>query len=272
MIKSLLTARNQQTNDYNNHQSQRSAGIPLTTLATVYRKHIMSNLTAINEATVNNVSRETLNTNEAAESTRVYSDKEANKTAALNASPTDRTIVIRGRQPSWVAAINLPSSHWPDLSTVPAHFKPLIEAVIETSAKAILTRLIGSMAIKPTTINLAPFTPDNLISEATAVNSEYLSKDQLTALWETSQTRKDLISDPRYTTNSAYRGAVSYFADLVIKLSGRTSRFTPEELDKILARLNTDDLDTELGSFVVRRIEQLKAKPVQEKADLLDLI
>jgi hypothetical protein len=202
----------------------------------------------------------------------LYSDASAPKTAALTATPAERTITVRGRNPSWVAVVNIPLTSFPSLADVPTQYRALLDAVIETAAKAILTRRIGTMSIKPASIEASLFTPDTIMSEATATNSDWLTKEELTAHWQQSHTRTLLVNDPRYQQSSQYRAAVSYFADLVTKLSGKTSQFKPEELDSIMAKLSPADLDTELGQFIVRRIEAIKNKPVAVQVDLLAML
>lgn len=208
----------------------------------------------------------------AAATATVYSDAHAGKTAALMAKPEETTIVIRGRNPSWVAAVNIPRSALPDTTTVPAEYRPLIDAVLLKATEGIFRALYGTGELKPASITLAPFNPDNIIAAATATNSDSLSREELQALWEQSQTRKDLVTTPQYQASPAYRKAVAYFTDMVLKLAARSNNLTPAELDKVLARLNTDDLDTEFGAFVVRRVEQLKARPIKVAENLLDLI
>ena len=204
--------------------------------------------------------------------TTVYSDQQAGKTAALVAKPDETTIVIRGRNPSWVAAVNIPRSSLPDTSTVPAEYRPLIDAVLLKATEGLFRALYGTGDLKPASIALAPFTPDNIVAAATATNSDSLTRDELMALWEQSATRRVLVTNPNYQQNPAYRKAVSYFVEMVGKLAARSNNLTPVELDKILARLEASDLDTEMGQFIVRRVEQLKARPVKQAENLLDLI
>lgn len=210
--------------------------------------------------------------NTAATMATVYSDQQAAKTAALVAKPDETTIVIRGRNPSWIAAVNIPRSALPDTTTVPAEYRPLIDAVLLKATESIFRALYGTGDLKPASVTLAPFTADNIIAAATATNSETLTRDELMALWEQSATRKVLISHPSYQQNPAYRKAVSYFVEMVGKLAARSNNLTPIELDKILARLEASDLDTEMGQFIVRRVEQLKARPVKQVENLIDLL
>jgi hypothetical protein len=108
------------------------------------------------------------------------------------------------------------------------------------------------------------------MSEATSGNTEWLSKEELTKAWEASATRRAFITDPRYNSASGkgYRAAVAMFTELVIKLAGKTSAYTEPELDKMLVKLHEDDHSTEFGTFVLRRIEQIRNKPQKSSVDL----
>ena len=66
----------------------------------------------------------------------------------------------------------------------------------------------------------------------------------------------------------AFRQAVSNFGDLIGKLSGKTSQFTPKELDTILAKLDESDYETQMGAFVVRRIDAIRNRPVKADVDM----
>ena len=75
------------------------------------------------------------------------------------------------------------------------------------------------------------------------------------------------MESPRYAQEKAYRVAVNAYSELVLKFSGRTSRFEERELDQVLAKMSEEDLTTELGSFIIRRVEALKNKPQPTAVD-----
>jgi len=145
---------------------------------------------------------------------------------------------------------------------------PLLHAVLDTAAKAILTRRIGDMQVFPPTIQADIFSADAILSEAASGNTEWLSKEELTQAWETSATRAKFINDPRYTGNKNYRIAVDKFKELVIKLAGKTSAYSPSELDSMIVKLHPSDHNTEFGAFVLRRIQALQNKPARDEIDL----
>jgi hypothetical protein len=61
---------------------------------------------------------------------------------------------------------------------------------------------------------------------------------------------------------------VDKFKELIIKLAGKTSAYSPSELDSMLVKLHPADHNTEFGSFVLRRIQALQNKPARDEIDL----
>ena len=51
-------------------------------------------------------------------------------------------------------------------------------------------------------------------------------------------------------------------------MAAKNASYKEEELDKILAKLADEDLTGEFGIFIVRRIEQIRNKPVTAEVDL----
>ena len=58
------------------------------------------------------------------------------------------------------------------------------------------------------------------------------------------------------------------FEELILKMAAKNAAYREEELDKILAKLADDDLTGEFGTFIVRRIEQIRNKPVTAEVNL----
>ncbi len=163
----------------------------------------------------------------------------------------------------------VPITAWETMqSQVPAPYAALLGAVLETAAKSILSRRLENMSVWPTSIDASILTPDAILSEASGANTEWLTREELTAAWEASATRKAFINSPNYQANKAYRQAVEMFKELVLKLAGKTSQYQESELDKILAKMHEDDFSTEFGVFVIKRIEALKNKPARASVDM----
>lgn len=204
-----------------------------------------------------------MNTNE----TTTYTDPNA---CARLCADNERTIVQRWKAPARAVAINISNAPWNDLEVngVPEQYRAILAAVLEGAAKSILKRHVESFNTIPTTLSTQLFTADALIDEATTGASEWMSKEELTEAWNASATRKALILDnPKYKESAAYRRAANAYAELVLKLAGKTSSYEPEDLDWMLAKFSSDDLNTELGAFLVRRVEMLQRKPQRPTID-----
>lgn len=196
------------------------------------------------------------------------------KQAHLLAQDGQRTVHQDFRNPSRTIAINVNERAWQDLkaANIPEQYAGLLERVIDNAAQSILKRYAEAFTLLPTSVPCDLFTPDAIMAEAIGNNSEWLTKDELTAAWEQSATRKRYVTDTRYANSSDYRKAVNAYAEMVLKLAGKTVSYTPDQLDVIVAKLHSDDLDTPLGSFVLRRVEALKNKRPSEAPDLMALL
>jgi len=51
-------------------------------------------------------------------------------------------------------------------------------------------------------------------------------------------------------------------------MSGKTTQYKESELDLILAKLENNDIDSEIGSFIMRRVESIRNKPAKEMIDM----
>ena len=188
-----------------------------------------------------------------------------NVTPATN----ERIIVVRFKNPARAAAIAIPSEPWHTMrAEVPDAYAGLLDAVLEKAAKDILSATLSSFATWPTEIGADRFTLDALMEQASGSNTGWLSKDELAAAWKASATRKAFYGDARFSSNPAYRKAVGKFEELILKMAAKNAAYREEELDKILAKLDDEDLSSEFGTFVVRRIEQIRNKPMMAEVDL----
>ena len=181
----------------------------------------------------------------------------------------ERLIIVRFKNPARAAAIAIPSEPWERMKReVPEAYAGLLDAVLEKAAKDILASTLASFTTWPTEISADRFTLDALMEQASGSNTGWLSKEELTAAWKASATRKAFYGDARFGTNPAYRKAVGKFEELILKMAAKNAAYREEELDKILAKIADDDLTSEFGTFIVRRIEQIRNKPMNAEVDL----
>ena len=184
-------------------------------------------------------------------------------------SANERLIIVRFKNPARAAAIAIPADPWRTMrAEVPEAYAGLLDAVLEKAAKDILAATLSSFTTWPTEIDAERFTFDALMEQASGSNTGWLSKDELAAAWKASATRKAFYGDARFSSNPAYRKAVGKFEELILKMAAKNAAYQPEELDKILAKLDDEDLTSEFGTFIVRRIEQIRNKPMTAEVDL----
>jgi hypothetical protein len=157
------------------------------------------------------------------------------------------------------------------IDLVPSLFKPIVAAELEQSAKDILSNFIKGYAVgvHPMEIDAGMFSLPALIDQCTAKSIPWLSKEELTEQWRNSVTYQTWVTDTRFKTNKGFAQAVGVYTDWITRLAGKTSQYTPAELDSILAKLKADDYDSAVGQFILKRVAALQAKP--EKADTVSM-
>ena len=181
----------------------------------------------------------------------------------------ERLIIVRFKNPARAAAIAIPAEPWTSMrADVPMAYAGLLDAVLEKAAKDILATTLSNFTTWPAEIGADRFTLDALMEQASGSNTGWMNKEELAAAWKASATRKAFYGDSRFGSNPAYRKAVGKFEELVLKMAAKNAAYREEELDKILAKLEDDDLVTEFGTFIVRRIEQIRNKPMNAEVDL----
>ena len=181
----------------------------------------------------------------------------------------ERLIIVRFKNPARAAAIAVPADPWTTMrAEVPEAYAGLLDAVLEKAAKDILASTLASFTTWPSEIDADRFAFDALMEQASGSNTGWLNKDELAAAWKASATRRAFYGDARFSTNPAYRKAVGKFEELILKMAAKNAAYREEELDKILAKLDDEDLSSEFGTFVVRRIEQIRNKPMATEVDL----
>ena len=188
---------------------------------------------------------------------------------SVTPASNERLIIVRFKNPARAAAIAISAEPWERMKReVPMAYAGLLDAVLEKAAKDILSATLSSFTTWPTEIAAERFTLDALMEQASGSNSGWLSKEELAAAWKASATRKAFYGAARFGSNPAYRKAVGKFEELILKMAAKNAAYREEELDKILAKLDDEDLTSEFGTFIVRRIEQIRNKPMTAEVDL----
>ena len=188
--------------------------------------------------------------------------------ATLCATGAQRTIVQRFRNPSRVFAVNISDDAWQRIAHLDDTYRPLVDAVLYSAAQSILKRYIDNAnGITPSTIPANLFSNDAILEEAAGNNSEWMTKEELTEAWRASSTRASIYNAQRYASDKPYQRAYTRFEENVLKLAGKTTILQEKEQDAILAKLADNDLSTQFGQFVVRRIEAMKNRKTPTEID-----
>lgn len=181
-----------------------------------------------------------------------------------------RSITARFKNPARVATLNIPAAAWTAIESEPmnANYRSILMAVLDSAAKSLISKQLSAFSVWPSSIDAGTFAPAALLDEATGANSDWMTKEEIEQAWRDSATRAKWAKSPSYASNPAFRRAVTHYEQLVCKMAGKTTSYTPEDLDLILAKMDAADLATELGSFVTRRIEAIKNKP--QRIEVID--
>ena len=194
--------------------------------------------------------------------------------ASLAATSNEKTIVCRFKNPARAVAVNISAEPWILLAQKVADndYRALLEGVLYSAAKTIISRYyLNTWETHKITVSSIPetlLTNAALLDEASGNNSEWMSKEELTEAWKASATRARIFNQQRYATDRAYQRAYTRYEEMVLKLAGKTSSYTSDELDVILAKMDETDFHTTFGAFVLRRLEALKNKPAAADVDL----
>lgn len=187
--------------------------------------------------------------------------------AALCATPAQRTIVQRFRNPSRIFAVNVSNDAWTRIAHLDATYRPLVDAVLYSAAQSILKRFIDNAGMVPSSIPASLLSNDAILEEAAGNNSEWLNKEELTEAWKASATRAAIYNAHRYASDKPYQRAFIRFEENILKLAGKTTMLQEKEQDAILAKLADADLNTIFGQFIIRRIEAMKNRKTPTEID-----
>ena len=140
-------------------------------------------------------------------------------------------------------------------------FRTLVESVLLAQAQEHVKSFVDGNALAT---EMPTFTRQELIDGFNSSGGTWVSKQELEMWFTGSKTWKRIISRPQFTTDKAYQAAANNYKDAVLKLSGKATRLSEKQRDSIIAKMENDDLQTSVGEFVVRRIEQMMKQEPQE--------
>lgn len=142
-------------------------------------------------------------------------------------------------------------------------FRPLVEAVLLKQAEESLKSFVNG---NPNSMELSSnvFSRPQLCEDFLSSGSGWMSKEALEQGWNASATWKRITNRSEFQTNALYRKQAEVFKDAILKMSGKATAYSAEKCDLILSKLEPDDLATEMGGFIVRRIQQMKTSQPPE--------
>lgn len=143
---------------------------------------------------------------------------------------------------------------------------PVIRMALISTLEDQLSTWAKCYTVVPASYPEDKLTLDILISGATTSTSNWLSSEELRALWETSATRQRMVLSPegsaKYNDNKTYRATVNTYAEMILKLAAKSVVLLQEDRDWIITKLADSDLNSTLGEFIGRRFEQMAAKTI----------
>lgn len=188
---------------------------------------------------------------------------------------TDIRISIDKRNPARTYSMDIPVTMWhgTQLDTVPAQFRPLVQASLICSAEAILKTYLDTANRDQTQIPCEMFTLDALLARNTTGR---MTAELLLGMWK--QTHKYIMGiAPKLTEltgNTAKLAAYKSRLELHEKRLTALTTKSPEtklsnaDLDKILINMDEVDFDTDYGAYVAERVEYVRGK-LTEDSDAL---
>lgn len=175
-------------------------------------------------------------------------------------------------------AIILPSSYF-QVSEKIKGVNPKYHEFLELSLLELAGRRLLKFSEKATEANEIPcnlFLPDNLLewSKEDKAESMWINKEELEAgfksgkTWERISSREE-FKNKDHSAHRQYHAMVNQLLEQLLKFSAKNCTLTENQIDRILVKLDPQDLDTDWGTFIAFRAENLKKK-LQEVLPELD--
>jgi len=137
-------------------------------------------------------------------------------------------------------------------------FRTLVESALLSTAEGILKKHCNE---EPNNFEILAnmFDRPNLCETFISSGNSWMSKEELELAFTGSATWKRITSRIEFQNNKTYQQAANYFKESILKLTGKATKISAEECDKIISKIEDSDLETEFGSFVVKRLTSIKS-------------
>lgn len=149
----------------------------------------------------------------------------------------------------------------PELAATP--FRALVESALMSAAETVLRDWVNQEGDSCFEIPSEQLFRPNLI-EAFMGRDSWLSKEALDLAFTQSATWQRIVSRAEFKQNKQYQKAANLFKDSILKLSGKNTSLKPELCDALIVKLDDADLNTEFGAFVLKRLNQIKNRSIEE--------
>lgn len=153
---------------------------------------------------------------------------------------------------------------------VPDSFRPLVEACLLSSAEQTLKDAVNASE-NSFEILASCFSRGQLVENFLSSGDSWMSREQFELAFTQSATWKRITNNPSFASNKTFQAIAGQYKDALLKLSAKTSYFPAETREKLLAKLEAEDLNSDFGGFVLRRIQQMAKKDQTETVSFDDL-
>lgn len=151
------------------------------------------------------------------------------------------------------------------------HWSELVNSVLLRQAVDTLKQYRTNTPMA-TSIPVSMFTAEQMREDyLSGGDSGSMTREELEKAFCNSSTWKRIAGSEKFKTMQQYRSVAELFKNRILALAGRShGSITDTDLDKILAKLEEDDLVSPFGAFVIRKIQQIK-KAREEAVNEIDI-
>lgn len=153
---------------------------------------------------------------------------------------------------------------------VPEQFRALVESCLMGAAESVLKEFVNE---SPNNYQIAAnlFDRPQLVESFLTSADSWMTKTALELAFVGSATWKRISSRSEFASNATYQTAANAYKESILKLAAKPTHLPADTRDQIIAKMEADDLGTEMGSFILRRFEQMSKKDTVQTVNFTDL-
>lgn len=142
---------------------------------------------------------------------------------------------------------------------VPDSFRPLVEAVLLSSAEQTLKDFVTQ---NPNSYEVLPavFSREQLIENYLSTADNWMNRETLEKSFVAGATWKRITSREEFKSNATYQANANAFKEAILRLAAKPTHIPAAQRDVILAKLDESDITSEFGGFILRRFDQMAKK------------